>query len=294
MPNYQSSSVESARKAVAARLREVRLDAGLKGHELAARCGWNKSKVSRIENAKTSPSDGDVRDWCEACEAGVQAADIIAASRTAHSMYMEWKRLQRTGLRRLQESRIPLYERTKLLRGYASHVVPGLLQTPAYASALLSVISRFHSTPNDTPEAVAARMARARVLHAAGHRFTLLVEESVLRFQLGNEEAMAGQLGHLLSVMSLPAVSLGVIPFSARERTMWTLEGFNIFDDRRVHVELLTAQVTLTAPSEVAMYVRAFTELRELAVYGATARALVTGAIDALRWKLPCNNVELD
>ncbi|MBF6049750.1 helix-turn-helix domain-containing protein [Streptomyces sp. NRRL B-1677] len=283
MPTYQSSSVEAARKAVAAKLREVRLDAGLTGHELAVRCGWNKSKSSRIENARTPPSDADVRAWCAACDADGQAADIIAASRSADSMYLEWKRLQRTGLRRLQESRIPLYERTKLHRGYASHVVPGLFQTPAYASALLSVIRRFHGTPDDTAEAVDARMARARVLQEAGHRFTLLIEESVLRYQIGDAETMAGQLGHLLSVMSLPAVSVGIIPFTARSRGMWTLEGFNIFDDERVHVELLTAQVTVTAPGEVAMYVKAFSELRDLAVYGTPARAVVTAALNSLR-----------
>ncbi|WP_405709766.1 helix-turn-helix transcriptional regulator [Streptomyces xanthophaeus] len=282
MPNYQSSSVESARKAVAARLREVRLDAGLKGHELAARCGWNKSKVSRIENAITPPADADIRDWCAGCGADDQAPDIIAVSRTADSMYLEWKRLQRTGLRQLQESRVPLYERTKLHRGYASHVVPGLFQTPAYASALLGVVGRFHRARKDTAEAVDARMARARVLQKPGHRFTFLVEEAVLRYQLGDAECMAGQLGHLLSVMSLPAVSIGVIPFGARERSMWTLETFDIFDDERVHVELLTAQVTLTAPGEVAMYVRAFGDLRESAVYGADARACVASALDAL------------
>ncbi|MEU9197432.1 helix-turn-helix domain-containing protein [Streptomyces hundungensis] len=283
MPHYQSSSVEAARKRVAAMLAEVRKEAGLFGHEVAARCHWNKSKVSRIENALTSPSDADIRAWCEACGAGDQAADIVAASRTADSMYLEWKRLQRTGLRQLQESRIPLYERTKLLRGYASHVIPGLFQTPAYAAALLSVIGRFHGAPDDTAAAVAARMARAHVLHKAGHRFTLVVEESVLRHQIGDAEAMAGQLGHLLSVMSLPAVSLGVIPMAARERTMWTVEAFNVFDDQRVHVELLTAQVTLTTPGEVALYVKAFSRLRELAVYGAEARSLITSAIEAAR-----------
>lgn len=125
-------------------------------------------------------------------------------------------------------------------------------------------------------------MARARVLQKPGHRFTFLVEEAVLRYQLGDAECMAGQLGHLLSVMSLPAVSIGVIPFGARERSMWTLETFDIFDDERVHVELLTAQVTLTAPGEVAMYVRAFGDLRESAVYGADARACVASALDAL------------
>ncbi|MET7640800.1 DUF5753 domain-containing protein [Streptomyces sp. NPDC005438] len=197
-------------------------------------------------------------------------------------MYLEWKRLQRTGLRRLQEARLPLYERTRLHRGYASHVVPGLFQTPAYAAALLSSISRFHGTPDDTTEAVDARMARARVLHEGTHRFALIVEEAVLRYQVGEAEAMAGQLGHLLSIMSLPAVSLGIIPFSVRERGMWTLETFDVFDDQRVHVELLTAQITLTAPSEVGMYVRAWTDLRALAVYGADARSLVSEALEAL------------
>jgi hypothetical protein len=77
-------------------------------------------------------------------------------------------------------------------------------------------------------------------------------------------------------------VSLGVIPFSARGRPMWTLEAFTIFDDARVHVELLSAQVTVTAPSEIMLYARAFDKLAELAVHGTQARSLITAAIDAL------------
>ncbi|MCS0639497.1 helix-turn-helix transcriptional regulator [Streptomyces sp. LP05-1] len=268
---------------IASRLRDLRLDAELKGHELAARCGWHKSKVSRIENARTAPSDADIRLWCEGCEAEDEAADIIAAARTADSMYLQWRRLQRTGLRKLQESRVPLYERTRLFRGYASHVVPGLFQTSSYATALLSAISRFHRTPDDTSKAVAARLARAGVLHKAGHRFTFVLEESVLRYRMGDAETMVGQLHHLLSVLSWPAVSLGIIPVSAPRPAMWTLEGFNVFDDQRVHVELLSAQVTLTAPGEVALYVKAFTELRRSAVYGPEARDLIHTAITKLK-----------
>lgn len=93
---------------------------------------------------------------------------------------------------------------------------------------------------------------------------------------------MAGQLGHILGLMSLPSVSLGVIPFSASERHMWTLETFTIFDDARFHVELLSAQVTVTAPGEVTLYLRAFDKLAELAVYGPEARGLITAAISAL------------
>jgi len=102
---------------------------------------------------------------------------------------------------------------------------------------------------------------------------------------------MAGQLAHLLTVMSLPAVSLGVIPFTAVRR-MWPVETFSIHDSAQSHVELLTAAVTITAPSEVAQYARAFGMLAEVAVYGTEARALITAAIDALDdW--PRNVVEL-
>jgi hypothetical protein len=81
--------------------------------------------------------------------------------------------------------------------------------------------------------------------------------------------------------MSLPTVSLGVIPFTA-PRPMWPLEACYIFDERLVQVELLTADVTVRAPTEVATYLKAFTRLHRLAVYGQQARALITSAIDAL------------
>ncbi|MGW3736999.1 Scr1 family TA system antitoxin-like transcriptional regulator [Streptomyces sp. NPDC005148] len=281
MTRHPSSSVQAAREALAERLREIRLDAGLTGRDVADRAGWNASKSSRLENAVTPPSDADIRAWCAACGVPKLAPDLIAASRSAESMYVEWKRLQRTGMRQLQESYVPLFERTKTFRIYCSNVVPGLLQTPAYATALLGEITSFRGTPDDVTEAVAARVDRARVLRESNHRFAILVEESVLRYQIGDASTMAGQLGHLLAVMSLPAVSLGVIPFTA-ERGMWPIETYSIYDDEQAQVELLTAAVTVTTPSEIEQYATAFSRAAEMAVHGAHARALVTAAVDAL------------
>ncbi|WP_327322257.1 helix-turn-helix transcriptional regulator [Streptomyces sp. NBC_01210] len=281
MAPFPSSSVQAARSALAARLRDLRLDAGLTGRELAAQAVWQPSKVSRLENAKTPPSDADIRMWCRVCGAEDQAPDLIAASRTAESMYVQWRRLQRSGLRRLQESRVPLYERTRVFRVYCASVVPGLLQTDEYATSLLTNITEFHGTPDDVGEAVAARLARSRVIREGDHRFAFLLEESVLRHVVGGVETMAGQLGYLLASMAFPAVSLGIIPAGA-PRKMWTLETFNVFDEDRVHVELLTAAVSVTAPGEVAQYVGAFAAMAELAVYGSAARARITAAIDSL------------
>ncbi|WP_199550329.1 helix-turn-helix transcriptional regulator [Streptomyces sp. N35] len=276
-----SSAAQAARELLAGRLRDLRLDAGLCGEELALRCGWSPSKRSRIENAKTPPSDEDVRRWCAACGAEDQAADLVAVNRQAEQMYVHWKKLHRHGMRRAQDEVLPLYARTRHFRIYTSNVVPGILQTEAYAAALLSTIARFQDTPDDAPQAAASRIERSAVLHEGGHTFAFLLEETVLRYRIGDAETMASQLGYLLAVAALPNVSLGIIPFTA-ERRMWPLEAFYLFDDHQVSAELLTAAVNVTAPSETAVYAKAFAEMAKIAVYGTTARTLITEAITAL------------
>ncbi|MER6519047.1 MULTISPECIES: helix-turn-helix transcriptional regulator [unclassified Streptomyces] len=281
MPSSPFSSARAARESVAARLKELRLDADLTMQGLADRCDWNKAKTSRIEAARTTPSDADIRAWCAACDAGGQATDLIASSRSADSMYVEWRRMQRTGLRRLQQANAPLYERTRLFRVYCARVMPGLLQTQGYAHALLSLIADFRSLPNDAGEAAAARVDRSHIIRDGLHRAVMLIEEDVLTHRVGDDAVMADQLAYLLTAMSYPAVSLGIIPRST-PRVMWGPETFTMFDDKRVHVELLAAKVTVTTPTEVEVYRNAFTRLAEMAVYGPRARTLVGRAMDAL------------
>lgn len=282
MSTSPSSSVQRAREQLAERLRDIRLDAALTARALSAAAGWHEAKTSRIESAKQAPSEADIQAWCRVCAADREVPDLIAASRAADSMYVEWRRLNPAGLRRAQEARRPLYERTRVFKAYCSAVIPGFLQTPGYASALLSAITVFRGTPDDVDEAVAARMSRNQLLRSGHHRFALLVEESVLRYQLGSADTMAVQLGYLLEMTELPAVSLGVIPFRASGRAVWPLESFTVFDDGRVHIELLSAQVIVATPSEITLYVRAFERLAGLAVYGTAARELISAAIGAL------------
>lgn len=196
-------------------------------------------------------------------------------------MYVEWRRQTRAGLRHVQQAGVPLYERTRSFRIYEPGVIPGLLQTPAYATALMGAIIAFQQIPDDTAAAVAARMDRQSVLHRGNRTFAFLIEESALRARVADDAVMAGQLGHLLQMASLPRVSLGVIPASA-VRTMWPVEGFWIFDEDRVLVELVTAEVTVTQQREIELYRRTFASLAETALYGAAARDVVTSAISAL------------
>ncbi|MGW4907986.1 helix-turn-helix domain-containing protein [Streptomyces sp. NPDC004270] len=281
MPPHPSSRVQKAREELAGRLREIRKDAGISGRELAVRCGWSESKSSRIENAKTPPSDADIKAWCRACAAVDQAPDLIAANRQSADAHVQWRRLQRSGLRRLQESTRDLYQQTKIFRVYVSDVIPGFLQTPGYAAALLSSIAHFRGTPDDVSDAVAARMRRNEVLSNGARRFSFVLEESVLRYRLCSAETMAAQLGHLLGVMDLQNVAVGLIPFSA-QRAVWPMPTFTIFDEARVHADALDAAATLTQPSQVELYSRAFERLSQEAVRGAAARALIAGALASL------------
>ncbi|MFH8363948.1 helix-turn-helix domain-containing protein [Streptomyces anulatus] len=282
MTTSPSSSAQAAREVVAKRLRDLRKGAGLTVTELAAGCGWHHAKTSRIENARTAPSSGDIRRWCRAADAEALAEDLIAQSLHAESMYTEWRHQIRHGLKQLQNSSAAFFRRTELFRVYSSSLVPGLLQTEGYAAAILGMSARFRELPvDDSAEAARARVDRSRIIHERGHRFVLLVEEAVLHYRIGGADAMAAQLGHLLTAGALPAVSLGIIPTTVH-REQWPRETFHVYDNSLVSVELVSARVRITQPSEIALYTRAFEELRQTAVYGAAARALVVKAIDSL------------
>ncbi|GLF96631.1 helix-turn-helix domain-containing protein [Streptomyces yaizuensis] len=282
MPSSPSSAAQAARQSIAQRLRDLRAEAGLTGVQLAALCGWTHPKTSRIENARTPPSPDDIRRWCTACGVPGLAPDIVAQSRNAEAMYVEWKRKTAAGLKQLQESYIPLFKATQIFRVYSGTLVPGMLQTEGYARALMTRITSFREIPNDVEAAVAARLERSRILHEPRKRVLLLVEESVLRHQMGDADAMAAQLGYLLTAGAIPTVSLGVIPDARHDRGIWPMETFHLYDDTLASMELLSARVTVTQPSEIALYLKAFEELRKMAVYGADARALIVRAIEAL------------
>ncbi|MEV0639054.1 helix-turn-helix transcriptional regulator [Streptomyces sp. NPDC050619] len=283
MPVSPSSSAQAARAAVAGRLRGLRKEAGLTIAELADRCGWHHSKTSRIENSITAPTTNDIRQWCAATGAKSQAQDIVVQSVNAESMYREWRHQTRRGLTELQQNTGKLFRTTDLFRVYSSTLVPGLLQTEGYAAGVLGAAARFRQLPDDdSSEAARARVERSRIIHDPGRRFVLLIEEPVLYCQIADVDAMAAQLGYLLTAGAISTVSLGIIPAAASLRSQWPRETFHVYDDKLVSVELVSARVRINQPSEIELYVRAFEELRGMAVYGAEARALILKAIEAL------------
>jgi len=278
-----SSSVQRARQALADRLREIRLDAGLTGRALSAAAGWHEAKTSRIEHARVALSDADIQTWCDVCGAARQAPDLIAASHAADSTWTAWRRLERPGLRRAQEAVIPLWERTRQFRIYSPGLIPGPVQTAEYIETLLQAIrERRPHRIDDIEDAVRVRIAKQRVTFEADRSFTILLEENALRHRIGGPDTLRDQLRHLLKAASLPSVTLGIIPFHADRSPLRPVEMFFLFDDTEVNVELVSGWLRITEPTEVAMYAAVFAKLAAMAVYGKDARELIAAAVDTL------------
>jgi transcriptional regulator with XRE-family HTH domain len=276
-----SPQVQQAREALGGRLRELRNDADLTARSLAANCGWHFTKISKIEHGKQAPSEQDIREWCTACGAADQIPDLIASARKIESMYIEWRRHMRAGLKRSQAASVPLYERTKLFRGYENTVIPGLFNTADYAAAILRFWDEFLGLSSDIDEAVATRIDRQHILYSGNRRFVFVLEEQTLRTRVGDADVMAGQLDRLLAVMSLSRVSIGIIP-AGGDRHCLSQGSFWIFDEDRVQTEGVSAGLDITQPREVALHVKAFELLQGSAVYGRAARELIHRALGAL------------
>jgi len=165
-----TSSAWQARQALGARLGEIRKDASLTGRALAALCGWHESKVSRIEHARTARSAADIRLWCHHCWALGETDDLLASLRCVEDMFVEWRRMERAGVKRAQEAVLPLWERTRIFRAYSGWLIPGIVQTPAYTKAILRAIATRRGLPDDTDEAAEVRADRLRLLREGDRR----------------------------------------------------------------------------------------------------------------------------
>lgn len=281
MNTRPTSPARQAREALGVRLREIRKETGLTARALAVNIGCHFTKISRIENGSQAPSEDNIKAWCQACNADGQIPDLIATARTIESMYVEWRRQTRAGMKRLMLTPVPLYERTTLFRIYEHSAIPGLFQTAEYSAEILTYFIDFLDAPNDLDAALRARMERQKIIYSGNRRFIVILEENALRVRVGSPDTMAGQLDRLLATISLPRVSLGIIP-QAAPRGTFAQVGFWIYDNTMVGVETPTAKLETTQPREIRLYAGMFEHLRQSAVHGAQARALITRAITEL------------
>ena len=272
-----STDYQNARANLGARLRELRTEAGLDGKGIAERLGWQRSKVSRLENGKQTPSAADLGQWAHAVGRLDAVSELKGRLAGLETHYRSWRRQLAGGYRARQELAIKETTSTQTIRGVEVARIPGLFQTAEYARNTLALNAEFRQLDTDIEDAVRARIRRQEALYEPGRRFRFLIWEGALHVVTCTPEAMAGQLDRLISLIGLDTVELGIIPFGTRLRRPPT-HGFWIYDQRLAIVETINTEMWLDDEDNIALYGRAWDWLAESAVFDHQAHRLILRA----------------
>jgi transcriptional regulator with XRE-family HTH domain len=258
----------------------MRKSAGLTGDQLAARLGWTRAKVPKIENGRQMPTEADIKAWAEAAGQPGAVPELLGMLADAQTVYRQW-RLGAGGHEALQGQYDALVRNAAVIRNFQIMLIPGLLQTPEYARYRALEAVRLHGADRDGVEAVvAARMRRQEVLYDTAKTFTFVITEAALRYLLCPRPAMLAQLDRLATVADFGNVSLGIIPPGV-ELPVAPMAGYLMADDATI-VETFTSAIAVSA-TEAPKYAQITDELMAESVIGDEARALIVAAAAALR-----------
>jgi transcriptional regulator with XRE-family HTH domain len=262
-------------------LRELRQDAGKTLEELAGSVGLTRATISKYETGKILPPVATVERLADALGVDTdQRRVLIDAATAAHTEVHAWRAIQTPSFRRRQDEIRELEAQAIQIRLFQPSLVPGLLQTPQYCQALLS-LDRIRPV-EDMKDAVSARMERQAALYDEAKSFAFVLTEGALRWRIGSPSVHAIQLHHLAGLANLPNVKVGIIPMLAEVGARQT-NMFAIFDEIAVVIETMTAELTLREEQLIGFYARVFGTLSDHAVYGEDARVILDRIVAELR-----------
>ncbi len=205
-----------------AELRHYRTRAGLSQEQLGARVYCSADLIGKIENGQRAPAE----DLAAACDAVPELGTGGALTRLRELLRDHLKQRAYPGW----FAHWPGKEAAAtVLRSFELVVVPGLLQTPGYARALLD--NRIGSGSDDVEEIVAARLERQAILSRDNPpELWVVLEEAVLRRPVGGAPVMHEQLKHLMRAAQRPNVVLQVIRASVAVHAGLAGAGFVVAD----------------------------------------------------------------
>ncbi|MEV0845285.1 helix-turn-helix transcriptional regulator [Streptomyces sp. NPDC049954] len=257
------------RRRLGQELRKLREGRGMTAEEVAERLLVSQSKISRLENGRRSISQRDVRDLCGVYE--------VEDMRIVDSLMQMAKDSRQQGWWHTfgdipYSIYIGLETDAASLRVYDPQVVPGLLQTPQYAHALITGALP-ESTPAEIEKRVQVRMARQDRITSKDKplRLWAVLDEATLLRTVGTDDVMRGQLDHLVDMSQLPHVTVQVIPFSVGAHPglngqYAVLEFPDTADSSVVYIEGVTSDLYLEKANEVEQYSVMYEHLRAQAM----------------------------
>ncbi|MCP3783524.1 helix-turn-helix domain-containing protein [Micromonospora sp. A3M-1-15] len=182
----------------AGELRRLRGDAGLSQEALGERVNYSASLVAAVEQCRRPPRE----EFAQRCDEALRAGGLLVRIRDAliRESLMPWFR-----------EWVSIEQEATALRSFEPLVVPGLLQTEAYARALYEGAAQLVGEEIEQP--LAARLARQAVLNRPGPpQFVAVLDYTVLERPVGGPKVMREQLRHLADVGHRPRVHLHLVP----------------------------------------------------------------------------------
>lgn len=274
---FEPEELGQRKDELALALRDARKQAGLTGERLAARCGISQSKISKIETGKVLPSATDVERILTALGVGGgRSADLMALARLANTEFQNVRASLQRGLHQKQRELATLEADSQHIRFFLPLMITGLLQTPEYARASLA------NFPGDHPQAIAKRLDRQAALYNPAKRFTFVLTEAAVRWQLCEPRVMAVQMGRLASLSELPNIRLGVIPLD-RYVPDGPLNTFTVYDERIATAETFGGVIMMRDPRDVSYHLELFVFFEHYAVFNDDVRVLLESYAQGFR-----------
>lgn len=282
MPINSNPTIRQRR--LARRLRELRTAAGLTHASASEALDSDKSKISRIENAQSGVRLPDLRALLDAY--GVtDAADRSELELLAReSKQKGWWSRYANAVDSAYAAYAAVESDASELYNVETNLIPGLLQTPEYTSALIEL-----QAPDATPEQVEVqvnvRRERRKVLTRENPlQLWVIVAESVLHHRVGSSEVMKSQLESLVDDSRLSNVQLQVLP---REDPMnaclfgpFVIMTFPAsVETDIIYTDSPTSTTYYEEPADVENYTTLFRRLNMAAANVSKSRALIVGAI---------------
>ncbi|QMU71097.1 helix-turn-helix transcriptional regulator [Streptacidiphilus sp. P02-A3a] len=173
---------------------------GMTQTQLAAAVPCNQSVISELERGLTFPTDRiAIRLDAVLATGGILERNLEYVTREVNNFYPNW--FQRY---------VELEAKALTLQAWHAFEVPGMLQTEEYARGQFTL---WGHPPKRVEEMTAARLSRQRIMFGEGAlRFSVLLDESVLRRQVGGARVMVNQLRHMLEMSRRPNVIVQVVP----------------------------------------------------------------------------------
>ncbi|MFG2354435.1 helix-turn-helix domain-containing protein [Streptomyces sp. NPDC048521] len=244
------------------RLRELK---GMTAEEVAERLLVSQSKISRLENGRRSISQRDVRDLCGVYEVEDQRIVDSLMEMARDSRQQGW---WHTFGDIPYSVYIGLETDAESLRVYEPQLVTGLLQTRAYAEALVQGALPETSTA-EIEKRVQVRMRRQERITAENNplRLWVVLDEAALRRVVGSKLVMREQLEHLIEMSQLPHVTVQVLPFEVGAHPGLNgqyaiLEFTDAADSSVVYLEGVTSDLYLEKAQDVQKYAVMYEHLR--------------------------------